>query len=64
MHVCPDLMQLRGSISAVGEWIKVSSGEAAVEPGRAQSLLRVTAFQHLLLSFADTENGICQCVCS
>lgn len=51
MHVCPDLMQLRASTLALGKWVNVSSEEAAVRPGRKQSLLRVMAFQHLLLIF-------------
>ena len=63
-HVCSGPMQLRASTLAVGGGVNVSSGEAAVRPGRAQSLLRVTAFQHLLLSCADPENGKCQCACS
>lgn len=64
MHVCPDLMQLHASTLAVGEGVNVSSGEAAVGPGRAQSCLRVTAFQHLFVSFAAPESGMCQCACS
>lgn len=64
MHVCSGPMQFRASALAVGGGVNVSSGEAAVRPGKAQSLLRVTAFQHLLLSFADPENEMCQCACS
>ena len=64
MPVCSGPMQFRASALEVGGGVNVSSGEAAVRPGRAQSLLRVTAFQHLLLSFADPENGMCQCACS
>ena len=64
MYMCPDPMQFCASTLGVGEWVNVSSGEAAVRPGREQPLLRVTAFQHLLLSFADPENGMCRCACS
>lgn len=38
--------------------------EAAAKPGRILSLRGVMAFQHLLLSFAGPENGICQCACT
>lgn len=61
MHMCPDLVQLHAGTVAAREWASVASGEAAVRLGGAQSLLRVTAFQHLLRSFADPENGMCQC---
>lgn len=58
------MMQLRVGILVVGGWGNVLPRDAAVRPGREQSLLRVMAFQHLLLSFADSENGTCQCACS
>lgn len=51
-HTCPDPMQACAGMLAVGEGVNMSSEEAAVGPGGAQSLLRVMAFQHLLPSFA------------
>lgn len=64
MHVCSGPMQLHASTLAVGGGVNASSGEAAVRPGRAQTLPRVTAFQRLLLSFADPKDGMCQRACS